>query len=152
MLRTILNTLALLFPALIPSWRFFDVIAPSPRIQFCLVNPNQHDEADWTPFRPRPQHVGFFTMLKRMIWNPTWNEDLFMVSCAERLIECPNSHSEDEILKRVANALVRQHPEPDALKGMQLTFRLVLIQRIEDSLHEEIVFTSRAQTIEGTKA
>ena len=27
----------LLLPALIPSWRFFDVVAPSPRIEFVLL-------------------------------------------------------------------------------------------------------------------
>ena len=30
------NALRLLLPALIPSWRFFDVIAPSPRIEYAL--------------------------------------------------------------------------------------------------------------------
>ena len=32
-----LRTLKLLLPVLIPSWRFFDFIAPSPRIQFSLL-------------------------------------------------------------------------------------------------------------------
>ena len=31
------NPFKLLLPALIPSWSFFDVIAPSPRIEYALL-------------------------------------------------------------------------------------------------------------------
>ena len=152
MLTILLKPFFLLLPALIPSWRFFDVIAPSPRIQYHLVNTDKNKEAGWTPFRPRPQQLGFLTMLKRMAWNPSWNEDLFLVSCAERLLEQPNLHSENEILRRIANSLIQQHPEPGSLHSMQFQFRLVLIQRIEDNLHEEAVFTSGVHSIGETEA
>ena len=35
-----LQTVKLLLPALIPSWRFFSTIAPSPRIEFALLDAN----------------------------------------------------------------------------------------------------------------
>jgi len=37
-------------------------------------------------------------MSGRMFWNPSWNESLFLVSCAERLLQNPTPHSEDEIM------------------------------------------------------
>lgn len=42
-----------------------------------------------------------------MLWNPVRNESLFLVSCAERLIEHPTVHSEEEILKRIEYMLDR---------------------------------------------
>jgi hypothetical protein len=36
-LKTIRLLLQYLLAALIPSWRFFDYVAPSPRLQFALV-------------------------------------------------------------------------------------------------------------------
>ncbi len=37
-----------------------------------------------------------------MFWNPEGNESLFLVSCAERIMENYTPHSENEILKRIA--------------------------------------------------
>ena len=81
-----LRPLALLLPALIPSWRFFDVIAPSPRIEFAMLT-SPDSAAVWQAFRPRPARVALSTMLGRLFWNPRWNESLFLVSCAERLVD-----------------------------------------------------------------
>lgn len=33
-LKTVLNSFRLLLPAIVPSWRFFDEIAPSPRVEY----------------------------------------------------------------------------------------------------------------------
>ena len=73
--------LLLLLPALIPSWRFFKTVEPSPRVQWTLV---QDGERKWQEFNPRPEVVSFGRMLRRMVWNPRWNEALFLVSLAER--------------------------------------------------------------------
>ena len=45
--KIMLQTLKLLLPALIPSWRFFDTIAPSPRIEFTLLKTAQDAPGDW---------------------------------------------------------------------------------------------------------
>ncbi|NOX28407.1 MAG: hypothetical protein GXP21_09550 [Gammaproteobacteria bacterium] len=138
-----LNTLKLLLPALLPSWRFFDFIAPSPRIQFALLRSEDEVPNDWVLFRPRPAYLSFTQMLGRMVWNPVWNESLFMVSCAERIIEQPTQHSEDEILKRIRFELAA-----DMLGDMKyIQFRLVTVQRVEKELVEEFVFQSRLEPI-----
>lgn len=126
------NPLALLLPALIPSWNFFDVIAPSPRIEYALLA--APDAApDWREFRPRPQRVSVPAMLGRLVWNPRWNETLFLVSCAERLIDEPTAHSEDEIFRRIAAELA-------AGPGDWLAFRLVLVHREGDEIVREVAY------------
>lgn len=128
-----LRTFSLLLPALVPSWRFFDVIAPSPRIEVRGPQSTGDETAVWQEFRPRPAHVTPLQMLARLFWNPRWNEALFLVSCAERLIDEPTDHSRDEIFRRIAAGL-----SADAL----VQFRLLLVRREGDALVTEIAFTS----------
>ena len=137
----ILQTIKLLLPALIPSWNFFDVISSSPRIQYILLGTDHSVISDWQEFRPRPKTITSSIILKRMIWNPTWNESLFLVSCAERLMENYTQHSEDEILNRIGN---------DFSYDTELTylqFRLEYVVKKGTELNKEIMFTSRIHEI-----
>ena len=129
-----LHTLKLLLPVLIPSWRFFDAIAPSPRIEVALLQ-SAHDTPEvWREFRPRPPHIPIHTMLKRIFWNPQWNQSLFLVSCAERLMQNPTQHSLEEIRTRI---------EADAnTTTPYMQFRLVFVSRTGSELHTEITFIS----------
>lgn len=142
-----LNILKLLLPALFPSWRFFDVIAPSPRIQFTLLSSEDESPSEWLEFRPRPAHLPFPQMLRRMSWNPRWNESLFMVSCAERLLVNPTQHSEDEIMNRIMAELMRNSSSSVATSTTHLQFRLLLIERQESQIEQEVVFYSRLQPL-----
>ena len=132
-----LRLISLLLPALIPSWRFFKTVAPSPRVEYRLL---RHGVASaWQEDRPRPAHLSIFTMLRRMLWNPEWNEQLFMVSCAERLVEedsphC-SAHSEQEINRSIAR-LLPMAGETD------LQFRLVFWRRDGAQLVKEVGFES----------
>lgn len=83
--------LNLLLPALFPSWRFFALIAPAPRIDIALQG-----EA-WQRFRARPERLGAGALAARLIWNPTRNEDLYLVSLSERLIATSSDHAAREI-------------------------------------------------------
>ena len=130
----------LLFPAIVPSWNFFDVIAPSPRIQFSLLNLKDEIVSDWSEFRPRLEYVSFKQMLLRICWNPIWNESLFMVSCAERIMENPTEHSELEILDRIKRDLLNN---PTINSDLQLQFRLEVIERQNNKLIQTICFHSR---------
>ena len=142
-MQKLVHTLKLLLPAIIPSWRFFDFIAPSPRVQYTLL-PSVDAQPDiWQEFRPRPQNLSIFTMLGRMLWNSRWNESLFLVSCAERLIDYPTSHSEDEIMQRIAGQLIRDMDNTELSSASFLQFRLVFVKRTEDRLEESVLFLSR---------
>lgn len=132
-----------LLPALIPSWNFFDIIAPSPRIQFTLLQFKDETPNHWQEFRPRPSHLSFLQMLKRMLWNPKWNESLYLVSCAERIIEEHTVHSENEILNRIQKELASKK----STTATHLQFRLLFIQRQEHKLIEKVIFTSRVHKI-----
>lgn len=103
--------LRLLPPAVVPSWRFFDTVAASPRIDYALLADADDEAADWREFRPRPAVLTVGAMLRRLVWNAQWNENLFLVSLAERLIHDPDAatlaHSERELVMRVARHLSR---------------------------------------------
>ncbi|CAN5520106.1 hypothetical protein BH10PSE3_BH10PSE3_15020 [soil metagenome] len=134
------NPLRLLLPALIPSWNFFDVIAPSPRVEYALSDDRDDTRAEWRAFRPRPEHVTLATMARRLMWNPRLNETLFVVSCAERLIDNPTDHSQDEIFRRIAADLARQS-DAEALPAW-LSFRLVFLSREGEAIDSEVLFQS----------
>jgi hypothetical protein len=129
--------LKLLLPALIPSWNFFDVIAPSPRVEYARLRSIGDAQGEWREFRPRPARLSPQEMLKRLFWNPRWNESLFLVSCAERLTDVATAHSEDEIFKRIAADL---RAEPEDAERPWLCFRLVFIGREADAVSSEVLF------------
>jgi hypothetical protein len=116
------NPFSLLLPALIPSWNFFDVIAASPRVEYALADSRDAALDAWTEFRPRPQSLSPAAMLGRLLWNPRWNESLYLVSCAERLVEEPTAHGEDEVFRRIAADLAGR-----ADVAPWLSFRLLFV-------------------------
>lgn len=146
-----LNTLKLLLPAIIPSWNFFDVIAPSPRIQYALLTQDNHILLDWQEFRPRTAHLSLPQMLARLLWNPTWNESLFMISCAERIMQQPTEHSEFEILERIADSLLNKELSDELKNKAFLQFRLELIQRKGNAIEHAFCFSSRAVSLNALR-
>lgn len=137
------NPLRLLLPALIPSWNFFDVIAPSPRVEYAVTGAAKVKPDTWREFQPRPARVSLATMAGRLLWNPRWNESLFLVSCAERLIDHPTVHTEDEIFKRIAADLARGR---DKAEGW-LAFRLVFVAREGEAIAREVLFEASPRAL-----
>lgn len=110
------RVILLLLPALIPSWRFFREVAPSPRIDYRL------DGGDWRRLCPRPARLSLVEVLVRLVWNPRRNEELYLVTLSERLAEAPTRHSIDEINRRTARLVGAQVNE-------SLQFRLTFLAR-----------------------
>jgi len=135
-----LETVKLLLPVIIPSWRFFDTIAPSPRIEFALLKTVQDIPDRWQEFCPRPAHLPISSMLKRLFWNPHWNEALFLVSCAERLMENGADYSVKEIVKRIKTGVEKRGV--NSMVTPYLQFRLVFVSREGEQLQKYITFTS----------
>ena len=135
-----LKTLKLLLPALIPSWNFFDIIAPSPRIEFTLLNTSRETPTQWQEFRPRPAHIPLTTLLKTLFWNPWWNENLFLVSCAERLMANPTEQSHQEIANRI-QADLNQSPF-DLANKTSFQFRLIFVSRHGTKLETQVAYLS----------
>lgn len=91
-----MDTLLRLFlPVIFPSWRFFDEIGASPRVCFRVGS-------DWVEVTARPVDLTLGQRLVRLVWNPDWNEQLFLVSQSERMILDPDARIEAEIVRRVA--------------------------------------------------
>lgn len=132
--------LMLLLPGLIPSWKFFKAVEPSPRVQWRLLADPRQTGDDWRDFRPRPEHISLFTILRRMLWNPRWNEALYMVSLAERLTLNPTPHSTEQIFLRLRDEI--DHTLPDASRQPYLQFRLVFVHREGEDLVREITHLS----------
>lgn len=136
-----LTGLRLLLPALVPSWRFFDGVTASPRLDYALLPAADAQVDHWHEFRPRPAALSPAAMLRRLFWNPEWNETLFLVSLAERLLNpaTPESaaHSQREMLLRVARDLV-------AGEGDWLQIRLRLVSRSgpANAIDSEIAYRS----------
>lgn len=137
-----LRTLQLILPALIPSWNFFDVIAPSPRIEYALCDETGASQSGWMPFRPRPESLSILTMLRRLIWNPRWNETLFLISCAERLSQgITPDHSASEIIARMKRDLAT------STEASHFRFRLVFVHREGDQLTQEEICRSEPEAL-----
>lgn len=137
--RFMLKTLSLILPILIPSWRFFKTIEPSPRVQWALLQENGSAPQEWKDFRPLPLVMTPLNMIFRLFWNPDRNDELFVVSCAERIREQPTSHSIDEIKRRLQSDVESIGIEIDE---QLLQFRLIFVHRDKTQLVQEIVFVS----------
>ena len=149
-IRAILNLFRLLLPALIPSWRFFDTIAPSPRIEFTFVKTPQAASCSWQEFRPRPAHLRVGDMLRHLFWNPRWNETLFLLSCAEGLAENHEEHGAREIITRIKAEFERRGM--DKTVSPYLRFRLVSVYREGARMRRRVTFTSQAYSCDASIA
>jgi hypothetical protein len=140
-----------LLPALIPSWRFFDYVAPSPRIEFALVARAEDTIAHWQEFRPHPAHVSIVTMLRSLLWNPRSNELLYMVSCAEKIIDEPSAMLEHEIVRRIAEAIQRSEGTRSFTQAMFLTIRVIVLQRQAGQITRQVMFVSEPRRLEDAQ-
>lgn len=123
-----------------PSWRFFAVIAASPRIELTLLKNPQDVPDSWQEFHPRPAHLSITSMLKRMFYNPVWNETLFVVRCAELYSMDATEHSIREILIRIKAELERNSLDLAATPYLQ--FRLVFVHREGAQLQKQVTYIS----------
>jgi hypothetical protein len=103
-----------LLPALIPSWRFFDVIGPAPRCEYRLLSAPARPIDSWREFRPRPAHLSPLQVIGHLFWSPAWNETLFVMRCAERVLEGDTGFPLAELERRLRAHLVARGLIADA--------------------------------------
>ena len=85
-------------------------------------------------------------MLRRLLWNPQWNESLFLVSLAERLMSNTATaetaaHSQRELLMRVARHLDR-HGLCERGDHLQIRLRFVRRAGAGEQVDSDIVYLS----------
>lgn len=140
--------LRLLLPALIPSWRFFDRIGSSPRIEFAVATSVDEAGAPWREVRPKPAHVSLRVMLFRLFWNPHGNESLYLVSCAERLLDDPSADRAADLWARVADVVQAERPTANAAAGRYLRLRIVEVTRDRGRVGRHVAFVSEARRLD----
>jgi len=144
LLTLMLKAVSLVLPVLIPSWRFFKAIEPSPRVEWrvlALDAPAGTEGGAWVAYQPRPNSVSLAQMIRRLFWNPVWNDALFVVSCTERIAlgVAPTSHSINEIQRRILRDIKGVGPD---VSGEMLQFRLVFVYFENAGLVQDVVFMS----------
>ncbi len=159
----------LLGPVLIPSWRFFDAVGPSPRIEYAVAEHAAAAPAQWHALPLTVANVSLRQMLWRLLYSAARNDVLFLVSCCERVLEAASDHSTDngatengaaragssacagaqrEILLRAL-----QHARNAGVLPLQgtaercLRFRILEVRRVESGLHTELAFSSAAVAV-----
>lgn len=147
-----LATLRLLLPALIPSWRFFDSVRPSPRIEFALFDVSNTRDIEWHAFQAHVPHLPLSAMLKRLFWNPDWNDYLYSMSCAARLLDEPTRAREEALLRRVATAAQRSERARDTRSPKSIRVRIVVLKREGDRITRELMYLSAAQPLRSDDA
>jgi hypothetical protein len=135
------SLVSLVLPVLVPSWRFFKTVEPSPRVEWAPVG-----GPPWQELLPRPDRLGPTGMLARLFWNPIGNERLFMVSCAERLMQSESAHSAAQIQARVRRAA--QAVEGPNDRAAQ--FRIVFVHRSQQGLQRDVLYTSHPFALAAT--
>ena len=81
-------------------------------------------------------------MALRLLWNPQWNENLFLTSCVEKLIDDPSARAMDELLSRVAGTIDLGDNCEGAISELYLKVRALVIKRVNGAIIQEIVFIS----------
>lgn len=128
----------LLLPALIPAWRFFDAIGPSPRLEWRWRDSRRRPLGPWHAFAPRPAALGPGQILRRLAWNPRWNEALYAMRCAERILEGERDFPVNELTRRLRDALADIATEPVAY----FEFRVVAHTRADGRLVHAVAWRS----------
>ncbi len=136
-----LQIFQLLLPAIIPSWRFFESISPSPRIEYTLLENKNSLAKTWHMFRPKPEKLTVADLIRHMFFNAKSNETLFLTSCAERLIHHPTEHSVNEIIEHIQQDLKNDICAAENNRYVQ--FRLMFIHREGTTLHTDILYMSQ---------
>lgn len=140
--------LRLLFPALMPSWRFFDRIGAAPSLEFGVTRASADAVTHWRAVRTRPPHVSLGRMLASLVWNPRGNESLYLVSCAERLIDDPSAARADALWRRVASVVRDEPPAPGADAGAFMRIRVVEVAREQGRLVRHVAFVSEPRRLD----
>jgi hypothetical protein len=130
-----------LLPALLPSWRFFDYIGPSPRLEFCLLQHAGDTPSQWQEFRPRPQQLTVMTRLRSLLWNPRGNEALYLLSSSEKLLQRQSIAAQMEIVQRMTATFASGEVATTAQYRF-FVFRLLEIERGDDGMHTQVSFES----------
>jgi hypothetical protein len=79
-------------------------------------------------------------MLARLLWNPHWNETLFVTRIAERLLEGDSALPPRELRHRLR--LAHQRGELETSSGPRLRYRIRTVSRDAERIIDEVAYVS----------
>ena len=129
--------LGLCLPIILPSWRFFDVIAPAPRIEFAWLDDAISTTPTWQIFRPTPATIPWHQRLRMLWWNAERNESLYLLSCADQICYAGSAHAMAEVRARLLRAASRGEL---GRPGQYLRYRICMTERIGSVLYDTEVY------------
>lgn len=136
----------LFLPIIFPSWRFFSSIGSSPRIHYAFLENAESEPREWIEFRVKPVKVPLKEGLRRLFHNPEWNETLYINTCAERLFEEYSEMREQEIMRRLLNAVAMGEIKP-SLHTHFLTYKISAVMREGQTTTQMTTFIAKPQSI-----
>ncbi len=89
---------------------------------------------EWAEARPIPARVSVVRMLRRLVWNPRRNQQLYMVGLAERLADTPTQHSKDELAHMVRASLAPVSQRAGGQQTGSFAYRVIFVQREGEEL------------------
>ena len=124
-----MKTLTLFLSAIISSWQFFKEAAEAPVLEISFNDEN------WDVLSLRSDKRTFLGFLGGIFYNPKWNEALYIMDCAERLLTDISQRNIDELMDRVVLYLKSRN----LLNSSQLKYRLLY--------KNDVVFTSQVREL-----
>jgi hypothetical protein len=88
-------------------------------------------------------------MIRRIFWNPRWNESLYMATCAEKLLENFSHMHEDELLTRLGVAIANGETGDKIAAPAWLIFRIVVFKRESELIVQQVGFISSPRRLDG---
>ena len=162
--RAAATAVRLLGPVLVPSWRFFDVVGPSPRVEYAVLQHAAAEPAQWHRLALTLPNVSLTMLLWHLLYNAERNDLLFLVSCCERVLEASSGDATASAAVHAASSasvgaqqeiLLRalRHAHNAGLLPLQgaaercLRLRILQVRRVDNDLRTELAFSSEAVAV-----
>lgn len=130
---------ALILPIVMPSWRFFDVIAPAPHIEFGWADSATSNALAWRPFLPTPATIDWPLRLRHLWSNAARNETLYLLACADQVCYATSARAAAEIRARLERALANGSLDR---QGPYLCLRIRTVVRVGTELQETVAYSA----------
>ena len=105
---------------MISSWQFFKEVTPKLEIEFSWND----DARNWQVLKLRAQNLSTIELIKSVFFNPQWNEALYIMDCAERLIMNPSQERINQLKERIQMQLEKQGF--DLSQKTELDFKVIV--------------------------
>ena len=138
------KTVFLLLPAVIPSWRFFDEIAPSPRLEYAVFDDMDKETYNWRELQLNDDKISIIDLIKRLFYNSARNHSLYIMSLSERIAGEDCAHAKKEVLRIVKLKLQQLYGSPEA---RFFRYRLVFKLRVGSKIERHVYFMSGAKML-----